>query len=181
MILCSVIYYYSLIQAYSLFWTLLALILSCTAYIFIPLLLKKRQPTNHHIEDHLLQRTKPLRGYLVLCAALLILAVTYVIMSEKNARKQRSIPAVNYVFMVAFVFLLLIILRQNDAKIVVRQYLFSLFEIQENPCEDSARAARNTAGPLIQSCAKTVVSVESNISQGTCITVAPFAFELLEA
>ena len=92
MILCSVIYYYSLIQAYSLFWTLLALILSCTAYIFIPLLLKKRQPTNHHIEDHLLQRTKPLRGYLLLCAALLILAVTYVIMSEKMRDNRDQYP-----------------------------------------------------------------------------------------
>jgi hypothetical protein len=102
-------------------------------------------------------------------------------MSEKNARKQRAIPAINYVFMVAFVFLLLIILRQNDAKIVVRQYLFSLFQIQENNYEDSARTARNTSDPLIQSCAKTVVSVISNGSHGTCITVAPFAFELLEA
>jgi hypothetical protein len=102
-------------------------------------------------------------------------------MSEKNARKQRSIPAVNYVFMVAFVFLLLIILRQNDAKIVVRQYLFSLFEIHENQCEDSARAARNTAGPLLQSCADTLVSVISTGSHGTCITVEPIAFELLEA
>jgi hypothetical protein len=102
-------------------------------------------------------------------------------MSEKNARKQRSIPAVNYVFMVAFVFLLLIILRQNDAKTVVGQYLFSLFQIQENNYEDSARTARNTSGPLTQSCAKTVVSVISTGSHGTCITVEPIAFELLEA
>jgi len=119
----------TLLIFFSIGWILLAFALSFTAYVLIPFFLKSSQPSH---DDQLLQRKNSLKSYLFVSVTVLIFFIGSVITRKQNTHRYRPIQAVMYINMVLNIFMLVFILKENDEKMAVKQYLFGLFKISES-------------------------------------------------
>jgi len=164
----------TLLIYFSFGWIFLAIALSFTAYVLIPLFLKSSQPSHH--DDQLLQRTKSLKSYLLLSVIVLMFFIGSVITRKQNTHRYRPIQAVMYIGMVLNTFMLVFILKEYDEKMAVKQYLFGLFQIEEsNSSIEPDRSVHNARESMPQlSGNETSVDIETHPKpKSKCITVVP--------
>jgi len=115
---------------YVICWTVLFLLLSSIAFIFVPLFYKKRQLPSHsgHVQP---QRTISLQRYLLGSLGFLsILVISFLAVNFNDNR--RPLSTVFYFIFAIFVLLLTYHLTEKDARGAARKYLFNLFNIVED-------------------------------------------------
>jgi hypothetical protein len=119
----------TLLIVFSSIWILLAISLSLTAYVIIPLFLKYSQP--NYQSDQLLQRTKSLKTYLLWSMVMLTLLIGTVVTRIQKTNRYRPIQPFGYIGGSIFLLLLVFMLKENDHKTAVKRYIYSLFQIEE--------------------------------------------------
>ena len=112
-------------MVYSMGWTLLFIILSSVAFVFIPVFVSKR----HSDQLSPPQRKISLQRFLL--GSLVFLAVLVSAMIVNETSDNGRIPPTNIITLFGFNLLLLHHLTERETKKSVRRYLFNLFQIEE--------------------------------------------------
>ena len=113
---------------YSICWTVLFLVLSSMAFVFIPLFFKKKQ--NQHNGQLPPPRIISLKRYLLGALGLVVVLLTSVFGTKEN--EGRPFTLLNLFFLFIFNLLLAYHLTEKETRTVVQRYIFNLFGIEEN-------------------------------------------------
>jgi len=115
------------LTTYSVCCSLLFLILSSVAYVFIPIVLRSRQIVN--IEQHTPQRTSSLQRYIVGALGLFIILIVSVALNSQGGRKTRPTSTTDYMSLFAFDLFLFYLMTEKDVRAGIRRYIFNLFQL----------------------------------------------------
>ena len=166
---------------YSICWTVLFLVLSSMAFVFIPLFFKKKQ--NQHNSQLPPPRIISLQRYLLGALGLVVLLLTSVYGTKEN--EGRPFTLLNLFLLFIFNLLLAYHLTEKETRTVVRRYIFNLFGIEENNNNNMTRrlgriSRENTSEHIlvpphstIRDTVMTSSSTTNVLSNSTFINVLP--------
>jgi len=117
------------LTTYSVCCSLLFLILSSVAYVFIPIVLRSRQIVN--IEQHTPQRTSSLQRYILGALGLFIVLIVSVALNSQSGRTTRPTSTTSYMALFAFDFFLFYLMTEKDVRAGIRRYIFNLLHIDD--------------------------------------------------
>ena len=116
------------IPIYSSCWAFLFFILSCVAFVFLPIFFKKQQTNSSEVIQP--QRTISLQRYLLGSLGFFCFSMTSIVSIEQNDNRRLPITA-RIIFL--FVDLLLAYhLTEREARKAAQRYLFNLFHINDS-------------------------------------------------
>jgi hypothetical protein len=167
---------------YSICWALLYFIFSFIAFVFLPIVLKKRQSHNERLPP---QRTISLQRYLLASLGLFVMLISSVIMNKLNNSNRLSVSNIFAIF--ALTLLLAYHLTEKETRNAANKFIFKLINIEETRIvkDNTNRRHRESKSQQLQlssSSGIATVDISTNaVPKSTFIMVSAASNELEEA